>query len=262
MLGIISVWYVPMFFIHGPQFLLDFLGVHNFLRATVSEHPENDVWFYYTVVLAAGFLPWVIGLIISARKIELPQLEARTHFLLIWAAAVFVVFQSFATKYPTYTFPYMMPVSILIALVLFERRKLFTRVAAVSAVFLVISTFAGIVICERNSGKAAAEIIAPLADAETVVVSYSRSYPGSITFYSGLKVYRLEDSERLAKLRPAGMSWSAVNVMPFMDFREMPVDKKIIAVVRNNVEGKFLERVSGEWEVVAELAGSKIYRRR
>ena len=262
MLGIISTWYVPMAVIHEPQFLADFLGVHNFLRATVSEHPENDVWFYYTVVLAVGLLPWVIGLIMTARKVRLPKLDARTEFLVIWAMAVFVVFQSFATKYPTYTFPYMMPVSILLALVLVERRKVMARVAAVSAVILVIGTFAGIAICERNSGRAAAEIIAPLADENTCVVSYSRSYPGSITFYSGLKVYRLEDSERLAELKPRGMSWTAVNVMPFMDFAELPADKKILAVVRKNVEGKFFKNVQGNWELVAEMAESKILRRR
>ena len=51
-------WYYMMYTIHGMDFINKFLGVHNFLRATQSEHPRWDVWWYYTMIFFAGCLPW------------------------------------------------------------------------------------------------------------------------------------------------------------------------------------------------------------
>lgn len=262
LLAIASIWYVPMYFMHGAKFLEEFLGVHNFLRATVSEHPQFNVWYYYILVFLIGTAPWSLPVLYSTLKhLRFPQLDSRRRFLIIWAVTVFVVFQSFATKYPTYTFPYMMPLAILFAGFFVERQILFRRMAAAMAVVLVIFTFAAIPICSRNSGKAAAEIILPLVDAQTCVVSYSNAYPGSLVFYSGLKVYRLEETARIAKLKPHEMSWTAVNVMPFMDFKDLPKDKKIIAVVTDKAAWKFFDLTQGSWQRVAELPDWKIYRR-
>ncbi len=257
---IISAWYLPMYLIHGWDFVEEFLGVHNFLRATVSEHPQYDVWYYYPIVFLIGTAPWSLPVIyFSVRKLKLPPLDSRRRFLIIWAVTVFVVFQSFATKYPTYTFPYLMPLAILFAGYFVERRRIFARVAAAMAVLLVIFTFAGIKICERNSARAAAEIILPLADETTCVVSYGQTYAGSLVFYSGLEVFRLEESEKILKLRPHKMSWTAVNVMPFLDFKDLPADKKILALVENDFERKFLGLVQGNWRLIAELPESKIF---
>lgn len=245
MLAIISTWYLPMYFIHGQQFLTDFLGVHNFLRATVSEHPENNVWYYYAVVFIIGFGVWLLP-IVKIKK--LPALDTRQRFLIIWAATVFIVFQSFATKYPTYTLPYMMPVAILLAGFFVEREKLFGRIAAAMVVFFTIGTFVAINICERNSHKETAEIILPLVDENTCVVSYGKRYAGSLVFYSGLTVYRLEETEKISTLKPENMKWSTTNVMPFMDFKDLPQNKKVIAVVEKRVESKFLELTPQNWQ--------------
>ena len=66
--AIISIWYLPMTFIHGSEFLENFLGVHNFLRATVSEYAKTDVWYYYSLISLIGFFPWSILLIFGAIK--------------------------------------------------------------------------------------------------------------------------------------------------------------------------------------------------
>jgi hypothetical protein len=247
-----------MYLIHGQQFLTDFLGVHNFLRATVSEHPETNVWYYYTVVFLVGFAAWTIP-VFTIRKF--PALDAKQRFLIIWAVTVFVVFQSFATKYPTYTLPYMMPLAILFAGYFAEHEKLFGRIAAVMVIFLTVGTFIGINICERNSYKSAAEIILPLADKNTCVVSYGRGYAGSLVFYSGLTVYRLEETENISKLKPSNMKWTTTNVMPFIDFKDLPMNKKIIAVVENNSMQKFSELAKGNWQLVEELPEYKIVAR-
>ena len=58
--AIVSIWYLPMTLIHGMDFVENFLGVHNFLRATVSEYPKADVWYYYlliSLICAEKFAP-------------------------------------------------------------------------------------------------------------------------------------------------------------------------------------------------------------
>lgn len=263
-LAVVSIWYLPMYVIHGQAFLDEFLGVHNYLRATVSEHPQYDVWYYYPIVLLIGWTPWLFPILYGAGKFlwrerRLPALDARKRFLLIWAAAVFIVFQSFATKYPTYTFPYMMPLAILFAGYFIERRKLFWRMAAGTTAALIIFTFAAVPICEQNSGREEARVILPLVDENTCVVSYRRIYYGSLVFYSGLAVYRLETAEKISQLKPHKMSWTATNVMPFMSVDDLPADKKIIAVVDNDMVDKFFELTQGNWRLVEELPECKIF---
>lgn len=255
MLAIISTWYLPMYIMHGKQFLTDFLGVHNFLRATVSEHPQYDVWYYYAIIFFIGFLPYIFPL---ARIKKLPALDTRRRFLIIWAVTVFVVFQSFATKYPTYTFPYMMPIAILFAEYFAEHEKIFKRIAIATIIILTVGKFAVVSICEENSGRDAAQIIRTLADSNTLVVSHSIIYPGSLTFYSGLPVYRLEETARLEKLKPSEMNWTTTNVMPFLDFKDLPTDKKIIAVVENKLDQQFLRLAKGNWRIVEELPRYKV----
>lgn len=53
-----GLWYGPMTVLHGHDFLLNFFGVHNFLRATVSEHPRQNVWYYYLLIFILGWAPW------------------------------------------------------------------------------------------------------------------------------------------------------------------------------------------------------------
>ena len=55
-------WYYYMYSVHGMDFIDTFLGVHNVLRATVSEHPRDNVWYYYLGMFIIGFFPWVFTL--------------------------------------------------------------------------------------------------------------------------------------------------------------------------------------------------------
>ena len=51
-------WYGPMYSRHGMDFIDGLLGFNNVVRATVSEHPEYDVWYYYLVLVPVSLLPW------------------------------------------------------------------------------------------------------------------------------------------------------------------------------------------------------------
>ena len=43
---------------HGQDFIDGFLGLHNVVRATQSEHPEANHWWYYLVMFPLASLPW------------------------------------------------------------------------------------------------------------------------------------------------------------------------------------------------------------
>lgn len=100
-LVVTGLWYVPMYLLHGSDFLDTFLGVHNVLRATVSEHPRNNVWYYYLLVFLVGFFPWSLVVVPSClrrlfkREVHLPAGE-RERFLLVWSMSVFVAFECMA----------------------------------------------------------------------------------------------------------------------------------------------------------------------
>ncbi|MBQ7476669.1 MAG: glycosyltransferase family 39 protein [Selenomonadaceae bacterium] len=263
--AIAAVWYVPMYIIHGQEFIDNFFGVHNFLRATVSEHPKFDVWYYYTVIFLLGFFPYCLPVIYSLvkkfwRERRLPNLDTKEKFLLTWALTVPIVFQSFATKYVTYTLPYMMPVAILFAGYFVKREKIFYRMAAAMIIFLTAATFIAIPICEKNSGKELAEVLVKHADEETCVVSYGYRYSYSLVYYSGLKIWRLEKPEDMHKVTPQKMQWSSLNVMPIMTTRDLP-DKKIIAIVDSNWSEDFLNSVAGTWVMVDQTEEHKIFNR-
>lgn len=260
MFAIISIWYLPMYIMHGEIFFDNFIGVHNFLRASTAEHPETNVIYYYAVIFLIGFLPYSpIIIFTQIKKLwnekEFPALDMRKKFLLIWAATVFVIFQSFATKYVTYTLPYMMPLAILFATYFVNRQKIFYRIATGSAIVLSLATFFAIPICEENSGREVAEIISPLVDENSVVVSYRKKYSGSLVFYLNKTVYRLEDDANIERLKPKDFSWTSLNVMPFMNIKNLPADKKIIAVTDDSKNHDLF----ADWKLFATVRKNKIY---
>ena len=112
-------WYMAMYLTHGADFINVFFGTHNFLRATVSEHPRDNVIYFYTLFLLFSFFPWV-GLLPATIKhylrnegkwVKPPSQET---FLFIWAFTIFFFFQNMATKYLTYTYPMLFPLALLV----------------------------------------------------------------------------------------------------------------------------------------------------
>ena len=264
--AIVAIWYLPMTLIHGMEFVENFLGVHNFLRATVSEYPKTDVWYYYLLISAIGFLPWSIPLIPAAikkffRRAELfveegrlPTFDAHEKFLIVWAATVIIFFQLCATKYITYTLPAMIPIAIFVARYFVNRWKIFVGIAVGTLIlFPLILGFVALPAAEENSARREAEMILPLINDNTCIVSYSMAYPSSMVFYTDEKVYRLVSYNDYEYLRPKKMTWTSKNVMPFMMFYELPENKKIVAVLSVEYEKSFFKRVSGKWKLIGEI---------
>ena len=264
--GIAAIWYLPMYIIHGREFIDNFFGVHNFLRATVSEHPKFNVWYYYTVVFLLGFLPWNLPVLYAQfkkfwRERKLPTLDVKEKFLLTWALTVPIVFQCFATKYVTYTLPYMLPIAILFAGFFVEREKIFYRMAAVTSIILIAATFISIRVCNDFSGKEISQILPKYVDDDTRIVSYRRLYSYSLVYYTGFKIWRIENPEYLHRIRPEKMKWTSLNVMPIMSTDELKDDEKVVAIVDNGETKKFFKAVKGDWTLIDETDNVKIYRR-
>ena len=108
-------WYYAMYKVHGQVFIDTFLGLHNYLRATVSEHPADNVFYYYLVLFPISVLPWA-GILFRMFAGSAWEYRGR-HFayLTFWAAVTIVFYSLMATKYPTYVFPAIFPVALLMS---------------------------------------------------------------------------------------------------------------------------------------------------
>lgn len=119
-------WYAAMYSLHGSDFINTFFGTHNFLRATVSEHPRDDVFYYYTLVNLLALFPWsgfVFVAFYSWCKGGHKKIAEQEKFLLLWAFVIFGFFQCMATKYITYTYPLLFPASLLLGHYIDEHRE-------------------------------------------------------------------------------------------------------------------------------------------
>lgn len=103
-------WYLAMYNVHGREFVDTFLGLHNYLRATVSEHPQDNVFYYYLVLFPVSLLPWT-GVLFRALA---GKRGGHFPFLAVWIGATIGFYTLMATKYPTYVFPAAFPAAVLI----------------------------------------------------------------------------------------------------------------------------------------------------
>lgn len=100
-------WYAPMYAVHGMDFVDGFFGFNNVTRATVSEHPEFNVWYYYLILIPVSLLPWT-GPCLYALW------QRRGHYdeyiyMSVWALGTMLFYTAMATKYPTYSYIANMP---------------------------------------------------------------------------------------------------------------------------------------------------------
>ena len=249
-------WYIAMVNLHGDAFIDTFLGVHNYLRATVSEHPKWNVWYYYTGIFLLGIFPWTFAPIIALyRRIKAKDFVVTTHqkFLLTWAIFIPVLFQFMATKYPTYSFPAFFPVAILIALFLKDREKIF-KITALCGFILSVVFMSVLIVKGENDGHFAGKPVGLYlkdhATDEDLILNFG-DYKASIPFYSGKTMYQLDSKERIEERKNEEISWSKKQVMPFMSFDEIPWDKPIYLVVEEHKVREFdKQKFPVDWKLI------------
>ena len=256
--AVCAPWYVYMYFAHGADFVNTFLGIHNVLRATVSEHAKWNVWYFYLGIYFLGMFPWSFALplgLYRAWRVR-PAMDVRTRFLLVWAIVVPVFFQLMATKYPTYSFPAFLPTAILTARLLAKNPRVLKAGAIIgmglylAVVFVVTNYSEG---DGHFSGKEAAAILAQTMKQEDLLVCYG-DYTATVPYYTGHTMYALATREEIAARAPKEMSWNSKNVMPFLPMDELPRDRTVYLVVERHAFDAFEENLAAqEWEELGAL---------
>lgn len=267
--AVVALWYVPMYLLHGSDFLNTFLGVHNYLRATVSEHPMWNVWWYYSVLFFLIFFPWGFVTLPRAllgwfRKRRIPDFDREETFLLVWALTINIFYQMMATKYTTYTMPSLLPVSILAARFLREKATLVRRMLFGEIAFLVIATLFVLVpgITAKNySGKEVAALLSENVQDGDLVLSYG-DYKVSQAYYSGLDIYKVDSRRAIEENRPDGKSWNSKNVWPYWPEEEIPSDRTVYMIVSKKRDEQFKKAFrEPEWETVGAFNQCRVLRR-
>lgn len=243
---IAGAWYGTMCYLHGKDFLLNFIGVHNVLRATVSEHPSHNKWYFYLIVYFAGFAPWSFFIPFSLykrwkeKKLDLRSAHDATQLLLIYGFVVFLFFQLVATKYTTYTFPALFSLSILTAL-LYKKQDFCIEKAGLACglVYTVLAVTAAPSIMLNHSGKEIGEALAHM-DTTHKTIAFLDDYRTSAVFYSGKTIYRAEPGDKIASMEPGTLSWNAKNVMPFVAEEKLLDNPDALLITNKNSSAPFL----------------------
>ncbi len=261
-------WYSFMYMRHGSDFILNFFGVHNFLRATVAEHARQDVWYFYIGMFLAGFCPWSFASPYSLyrrfrhRDFHVPPMQDATRFLICWAFAVILIFQIIATKYTTYTFPSLFAFAILCGR-MWEGKL--PKVAKTGVFLCVLYTILTLLVAPlamiNHSGKEAGTSIAELDTAGTPVLFYG-DYRTSTVFYSNLLISRLAPEKDIESMQPHGLSWNAKNVMPFTAEESIDPDKNYYVIIPHGKKQEFLNKTPGEWTKVENAGEYEIWKRK
>ncbi|WP_419490319.1 ArnT family glycosyltransferase [Dialister hominis] len=152
-LVVVLPWYGGMYAIHGSDFVSQFLGLHNIARATVSEHPEDNHWYYYLVIFPAALLPWT-GMTIYEAVRQWKEKTPFYRFLMVWMIGTILFYTLMATKYVTYTYISIVPAIILsamCALLVREGEKASSLCAYGGIFFLIAALVAGTIYIKEGS---------------------------------------------------------------------------------------------------------------
>ena len=267
--AVVALWYVPMYYLHGSDFINTFLGVHNVLRATVSEHPMWDVWWYYSVLFFLIFFPWGFVTLPPAlwswfKSRRIPSFDREETFLLVWALTINIFYQMMATKYTTYTMPALLPISILAARFLRGKMTLVRRMFFGEIAFLVFATLVVLIpnITGKNySGKKVAAVLTETVQDGDLVLSYG-DYKVSHPYYSNLDIYKVDNKRSIEANRPDGKSWNSKNVWPYWAEEEIPRDRTVLMIVSKKRDDQFRKSFRAEeWTLVREFDQCRILRR-
>ena len=262
---IAGIWYVPMYMKHGQDFIDVFLGVHNVMRATVSEHPRDDVWYYYIGIFLAGFFPWVWAAIPAFikkwRKGWRLQLDTNTRFLLVWAVTVFALFECFATKYVTYTFPYMFPVVLLMARHFCNwGRKLLYGAAVMMVIYVGLVFGVAAPKMEHHSAYGMAMAAKPYLEQGAEVYCFGRREGVvSFTYYTGHFMQEIVPQKELDEERK--LDWSVTNIIPKTGMESLTMDKPLLVIVGSESVEELQNKFPGKWKLIEKGRRNHLYYR-
>lgn len=127
--GIVAVLSIPWFILvtlaNGQAYIDTFFGYHNVERFTGVVNGHAAPWYFYFVVVLAGFAPWSASLPLAMTRLRVwqrsfwqvqPRSAQLGLFALVWFVVIFGFFMIAVTKLPSYTIPLLPAGAILVAL--------------------------------------------------------------------------------------------------------------------------------------------------
>lgn len=107
-------WYVIMFMKYGWEYWNAFAIHENWERLVVAEHPSNNHFWYYPMILVLGFLPWMPLLIAAVVRACRETLRHPTVlFLVCWFLPNLIFLTLAQSKLPSYIFFLFVPLALL-----------------------------------------------------------------------------------------------------------------------------------------------------
>ena len=124
-LAIALPWYLLVIWANGMDYINSFFGYHNLERFTSVVNRHSAPWYFYFLVVLAGFAPLSVYLPVAIARLRFWQRsrwrqQPRSHhlglFALFWFVSIFLFFTVAATKLPSYVLPLMPAAAILVGL--------------------------------------------------------------------------------------------------------------------------------------------------
>ena len=112
--AVAAPWHMAMMMLHGRKFFDIYIGTHVLARATSHIQNQNQAegFSFYPMTLAAGFSPYTPLLIFCIFR---KRFAAVPLVMLLLAAVTFGLFSAVTTKYPSYVFPLLPVLALLVA---------------------------------------------------------------------------------------------------------------------------------------------------
>ncbi|MBI1761860.1 MAG: glycosyltransferase family 39 protein [Acidobacteria bacterium] len=116
-----ALWYGPMFWRHGQEFINEFFIAHHFQRYTSNKFKHPQPFYFFFAVVLAGSFPWTpfwllnLGQTWRARAGLLNDETQRLRlFLWLWVLAPLAFFSFSGSKLPGYILPVFPALALLV----------------------------------------------------------------------------------------------------------------------------------------------------
>lgn len=133
-----SLWYLPMYVLHGWKFIDEFIIQHHFERYTSNKYLHPQPFWFFWLVLPLMTLPWMpyfLGAVWNLAKEfkatvissdKAITLERKLQlFALAWILAPLIFFSFSGSKLPGYILPALPATAIITSIFLFNKRPIF-----------------------------------------------------------------------------------------------------------------------------------------
>ncbi len=103
-LSVVAPWYLWSE-ARNPGYLHYFLLEEHFSRYATAEFERGKGWYYFTLVTAVGFFPWITLFPKAARDMWRKRSEDMSRFLALWALLPLIFFSFSKSQLPQYILP-------------------------------------------------------------------------------------------------------------------------------------------------------------